>query len=271
MTGRRRTEAVPWHLRPLWAILVLGILCVVWGTYGKARLAGRPGKARLARRAASPGCALALGRDLTRHSWFRYCTRRSLSPDYFHRAAAALSDGYVYLAFVRSNSPAGQVIGLFTERPYNHVSLALDRDLTTLVSYNGGGPGAAPGLNPETVAELVHRQGACVRLYRLPATRDQKRIILRRLGKIDQEGSAYNLLGLVLPYAAQPNTMFCSQFVYGILKLAGLAYFQKDPLQVRPTDLLEWDCQGRLEFLREYTHSGSPLTQRPLTRPLHLS
>lgn len=258
MTGSRNTNGVPWYLRPLWALLVLVILCTVWGIYGKARLAGRPIKARLARQAASPGCALALGRDLTRHSWFHYCTRRSLSADYFRRAAAALSDGYVYLAFARSNSPAGQVIGLFTERPYNHVSLALDRDLTTLVSYNGGGPGAAPGLNPETLAELVHRQGACVRLYRLPATRDQKRIILRRLGKIDQEGSAYNLLGLVLPYAPQPNTMFCSQFVYGILKLAGLAYFQKDPQQVRPTDLLEWDLQGRLEFLREYTHEAAP-------------
>lgn len=258
MTGSKRTNGVPWYLRPLWALLVLVILCVVWGIYGKARLAGRPIKAKLARQAASPSCALALGRDLTRHSWFHYCTRRSLSPDYFRRAAAALSDGYVYLAFARSNSPAGQVIGLFTERPYNHVSLALDRDLTTLVSYNGGGPGEAPGLNPETVAELVHRRGSSVRLYRLPATRDQKRIILRRLGKIDQEGSAYNLLGLVLPCTGQPNTMFCSQFVYGILKLAGLAYFQKDPLQVRPTDLLDWDLQGCLEFLREYAHEALP-------------
>lgn len=263
MTGSKRTNGVPWYLRPLWALLVLVILCVVWGIYGKARLAGRPIKAKLARQAASPSCALALGRDLTRHSWFHYCTRRSLSPDYFRRAAAALSDGYVYLAFARSNSPAGQVIGLFTERPYNHVSLALDRDLTTLVSYNGGGPGEAPGLNPETVAELVHRRGSSVHLYRLPATRDQKRIILRRLGKIDQEGSAYNLLGLVLPCTGQPNTMFCSQFVYGILKLAGLAYFQKDPLQVRPTDLLDWDLQGRLEFLREYTHTGSPPASLP--------
>lgn len=259
MTGSIRTEGVPWYLRPLWALLVLVILCAVWGIYGKARLSGRPSKARLARRAASPHCALALGRDLTRHSWFHYCTRRSLSPDYFRRAAAALSDGYVYLAFARSNSPACQVIGLFTQQPFNHVSLAFDRDLTTLVSYNGGGAGGAPGLNPETLAQLVHHRGACVRLYRLPATRDQKRIILRRLGKIDQEGSAYNLLGLVLPYTAQPNTMFCSQFVYGILKLAGLAYFQKDPQQVRPTDLLEWDLQGRLSFVAEYPTAAPAL------------
>ena len=262
MHGSKQTERVPWYLRPLWALLALGVLGVVWGMYGRARLRGRLAEARQARQVAAHGCALALGRDLTRHNCFRYCNRRSLSPDYFARAAATLSDGYVYLAFARSNSPAGEVIGLFTQRTYNHVSLAFDRDLRTLVSYNGGGRGGAPGLNPETLWELAGRPGAAVRVYRLAATRDQKQIMLRRLGKINQEGSAYNLLGLVLPYAPQPNTMFCSQFVYGILKLAGLAYFQKDPQQVRPTDLLDWDLKGRLSFVAEYS-STSPALPSP--------
>ena len=262
MHGSKGTERVPWYLRPLWALLALGVLGVVWGMYGRARLRGRLAEARQARQVAAHGCALALGRDLTRHNCFRYCNRRSLSPDYFARAAATLSDGYVYLAFARSNSPAGEVIGLFTQRTYNHVSLAFDRDLRTLVSYNGGGGGGAPGLNPETLWGLTSRPGAAVRVYRLAATRDQKQIMLRRLGKINQEGSAYNLLGLVLPYAPQPNTMFCSQFVYGILKLAGLAYFQKDPQQVRPTDLLDWDLKGRLSFVAEYS-STSPALPSP--------
>ena len=209
---------------------------------------------------AGPGWPLTLGQDLVRHALFRYQTLVSLPRKYFQRAAA-LGHGHVYLVLAQSKSPAARSSAC-TEQPYNHVSLSFDRDLTTLVSYNGGGPGEAPGLNPETVAELVHRRGSSVRLYRLPATRDQKRIILRRLGKIDQEGSAYNLLGLVLPYAPQPNTMFCSQFVYGILKLAGLAYFQKDPLQVRPTDLLDWDLKGRLSFVAEYS-STSPALPSP--------
>lgn len=267
MHGSKGTERVPWYLRPLWALLALGVLCVVWGMYGRARVRGRLAEARQARQVAAHGCALALGRGLTRHNCFRYCNRRSLSPDYFARAAATLSDGYVYLAFARSNSPAGEVIGLFTQRTYNHVSLAFDRDLRTLVSYNGGGRGGAPGLNPETLWELAGRPGAAVRVYRLAATRDQKQIMLRRLGKINQEGSAYNLLGLAVPYARQPNIMFCSQFVYRLLRLAGLIYFHKDPFHVRPTDFVEWDDQGRLEFVAEYAWDGRGLRQTLPARP----
>lgn len=68
--------------------------------------------------------------------------------------------------------------------------------------------------------------------------------MLKRLRKINQEGSAYNLLGLLFPMSCQPNIMFCSQFVYAMLRLAGLHYFRKNPLQVRPTDFVEWDRRG---------------------------
>ena len=106
-----------------------------------------------------------------------------------------------------------------------------------------------------------------MRVYRLAATRDQKQIMLRRLGKINQEGSAYNLLGLAVPYARQPNIMFCSQFVYRLLRLAGLTYFHKDPFHVRPTDFVEWDDQGRLEFVAEYAWDGRGLRQTLPARP----
>lgn len=174
----------------------------------------------------------------------------------FAQATAALSDGYIYLALTHSNSPAGEVIGLFTGRAYNHISLAFDRALKTLVSYNGGEGGEAPGLNPETLKGLAERKGASVRVYRLAATRHQKQIMLKRLRKINQEGSAYNLLGLLFPMSCQPNIMFCSQFVYAMLRLAGLHYFRKNPLQVRPTDFVEWDRRGRLAFVAEFTFDG---------------
>ena len=158
------TKQVPWNLFPLWGLLALGVLVVIWGLYGKARLCGQTAKARQAKRAVTHGCALALGQDLTRHHCFRYCNRRSLPPGYFHRAVASLSDGAVYLVLTQSNSPAGEVIGLITDRTYNHVSLALDRDLHTLVSYNGGDGIAPPGLNPETLGGLLRRPGAAGRL-----------------------------------------------------------------------------------------------------------
>ena len=43
--------------------------------------------------------------------------------------------------------------------------------------------------------------------------------------------------------------MFCSQFVYWMLKLAGLAYFAQDPRQVRPTDFVDRAPQGALELV----------------------
>ena len=52
--GRKgTTERVPWYLFPLWGLLALVLLCVVWGIYGKARLCGQPAKARQAKLAAA--------------------------------------------------------------------------------------------------------------------------------------------------------------------------------------------------------------------------
>ena len=142
--GKARTPGAPWYLRPL-ALLIAGVLlCVVGVCYGRARLAGRQAEAQRAGQVARRGCPLALGQDLVRHALFRYQTRASLPRAYFARAEAALGDGYVYLVLAQSKSPAGEVIGLFTHRDYNHISLALDADLETLVSYNGGEGIASP-------------------------------------------------------------------------------------------------------------------------------
>ena len=159
-------------------------------------------------------------------------------------------------ALTTLNAATGTTTQLAATAAYNHISLAFDRALKTLVSYNGGEGGEAPGLNPETLKGLAERKGASVRVYRLAATRHQKQIMLKRLRKINQEGSAYNLLGLLFPMSCQPNIMFCSQFVYAMLRLAGLHYFRKNPLQVRPTDFVEWDRRGRLAFVAEFTFDG---------------
>ena len=176
-----------------------------------------------------------------------------------HGTSALLAD-----AFIQGAQEAGHTVFRFDAafqelhpcRAYNHISLAFDRALKTLVSYNGGEGGEAPGLNPETLKGLAERKGASVRVYRLAATRHQKQIMLKRLRKINQEGSAYNLLGLLFPMSCQPNIMFCSQFVYAMLRLAGLHYFRKNPLQVRPTDVVEWDRRGRLACVAGFTFDG---------------
>ena len=187
--------------------------------------------------------------DLPRHSSFSYINNGNLTENYFEEATDSLHDGYIYLVITKSKSASSEIIGLFTNKQYNHVSLSFDRELHTIISYNGGEKIAPPGLNSEVIEQLTKRDGASVIVYRLLATYEQKRIILDKIRKINNEGSAYNLLGLVLKVTPQPNIMFCSQFVYTMLELAGLNYFEKNAAHVTPTDFIELDYYRKLDFV----------------------
>ncbi|MGF7012142.1 hypothetical protein M2146_002696 [Lachnospiraceae bacterium PF1-22] len=56
---------------------------------------------------------------------------------------------------------------------------------------------------------------------------------------------------MALKFLYQPNIMFCSQFVYTMLKCAGLQYFEMRPAQVKPSDFVELDYHRKLEFAYE--------------------
>ena len=87
--------------------------------------------------------------DLPRHSSFSYINNGSLTAEYFQKAAESFNDGFIYLVITQTKSASSEVIGLFTNRIFNHVSLSFDRDLQTIISYNGGEKIKPPGLNPE--------------------------------------------------------------------------------------------------------------------------
>jgi len=199
----------------------------------------------------SKGYVLEIIMDLPRHSSFSYVNGGTLSDEFFDKAENALSDGYIYIILTCSRSPSGEVIGLFTSKSYNHVSVSFDRDLYTIVSYNGGEKLFPPGLNPELIKSLIRREGSSVLVYRLPASYEQKKKMLNKVRQINSEGSAYNMMGLLLKYSYRPNIMFCSQFVYALLNLAGLSYFDKAPSDVEPTDFIELDYYRKLEFVEE--------------------
>ncbi len=84
-------------------------------------------------------------------------------------------------------------------------------------------------------------------IYKIAATREQKESVLNEIHKINEQGSSYNLLG-VFGYSHKKNIMFCSQFVYTMLKVTGLAYFEKRPEEVKPMDFIELDYERRLEY-----------------------
>lgn len=189
--------------------------------------------------------------DLPRHSSFRYINDGSLTEAYFAEARRHLEDPNLYLVISCTGSPASEIISVFTQKQYNHASLSFDRELKTILSYNGGERVYPPGLNQEMLDFFHKKAGASILVYALACTREQKEQVLDQVAEINREGSAYNMLGLVLKYSHKPNIMFCSQFVYRMLELAGLAYFQDKAGHVKPTDLVELDYHRKLKFVTE--------------------
>ncbi|MDR0604044.1 MAG: hypothetical protein LBG80_07060 [Bacteroidales bacterium] len=167
-------------------------------------------------------------KDIPRHDSFRYINNGNLTDEYFVRAYKTLSDPNVYIVLSNTGSSASEIISLFTKKQFNHVSLSFDRELETIVSYNGGERIYPPGLNKEMVKYLNKKDDASIIVYKITVAVDKKKSMIAKIKEINKEGSAYNLLGLVLKYSHKPNIMFCSQFVYKMLENEGVNYFYKE-------------------------------------------
>ncbi len=189
--------------------------------------------------------------DMHRHSATQYVNNGTLTEAYFERANESLEDPHLYIVISNTGSAASEIISVFTQRQYNHASLSFDRNLDTIISYNGGANVYPPGMNPEMLEQFHQKADASVLVYSLLVTREQKSLIITKIAEINREGSAYNMIGLVVKRSYKPNIMFCSQFVYKMLKLAEVQYFSKKEGEVRPTDLIELDYYKKLEFVYE--------------------
>ena len=204
-----------------------------------------------ARKNLSPENIKAVVDDLPRHDSFRYINNGSLTDEYFQKATESLPDPNIYIVISKTGSAASDIISVFTQKQYNHASLSFDNALQTIISYNGGERVYPPGLNMEMLEFFSKKPGAGILIYRLPCPPEKKKRILDKIAAINREGSAYNMLGLVLKRSYRPNIMFCSQFVYKVLDDAGLSYFAKPNGKVSPTDLVELDYYRKLKFEKE--------------------
>lgn len=192
-------------------------------------------------------------KDLPRHHFFQYCNKCSISNEIIQQAYQTTNNGYIYIVLSDTGTPASELISLFTKKTYNHASIAFDAQLKTLMSYNNGQNIFPPGLNVEKVQYLRKKEGACIIVYQMRATPEQKKCMISKIEQINNEGSSYNTIGLLLKHSFLPNIMFCSQFVYYLLCEAGMAYFDKKMECVTPMDFVELDYKRKLEFLYEKT------------------
>lgn len=186
--------------------------------------------------------------ELRRHNSFAYINNGTLTDEYFKVAKSSLEDEAIYIILSDTGSIPSQVISIFTEEKYNHVSISFDRDLHTLVSYNGGEQVNPPGLNCETLSFFAQKEDSSAIVYSLKVTSEQKLKMIEKIKEINDCGSAYNLIGLLIQKSFKPNIMYCSQFVYTMLECAGVNYFEKNNSSVKPTDLIELDCCNNLRF-----------------------
>ena len=189
--------------------------------------------------------------DLPRHNSFHYINNGTLTQEYFEAAYQTLADLHIYIVISNTGSAASELISVFTHKQYNHASLSFDADLKTIISYNGGEKVYPPGLNYETIEFFNKKEDASIIVYSLTVTEEQKRLLIDKIKEINTEGSAYNILGLIFKYSYRANIMFCSQFVYKMLKLAGAQYFEKAEGKVTPTDLVELDYHRKLQYAYE--------------------
>lgn len=199
--------------------------------------------------ALSPSAVREMLVDLPRHRVTRYVNKEALSEEYLAHLEESMEDPYVYLVFSDTGSVVSTALGVFHKKLYNHISIAFDSELATLISYNGGEKVSPPGLNPEIIQWFYKKEDASIRIYRLKVSRKQKEGMAARIRQIDREGSAYNLLGFTRNKAFAPNIMFCSQFVYCLLEEVGANYFQMAPEDTKPSDLIEQDYLRKLEYM----------------------
>ncbi len=81
-----------------------------------------------------------------------------------------------------TGTSSSELISVFTRKDYNHASLSFDRELKTILSYNGGGNVYPPGLNREQLEYFHRKEDASMLVYSLEATREKKSIVLDRYG-----------------------------------------------------------------------------------------
>ncbi len=187
--------------------------------------------------------------ELRRNNSFIYTNNGTLTEEYFEKVEQAFDDPNVYLILSDSGSVPSNFFKLFTAERYNHVSISFDKELYTLISYNGGERLNPPGLNPELLTYLMKHPDSSVYVYALKVTPEQKRKMIDKIKEINETGSAYNLIGILIGRSYKPNIMYCSQFVYSLLEHASANYFEKTNKNIQPTELIEMDYERKLAFV----------------------
>jgi len=154
----------------------------------------------------------------------------------------------IYIVLTDSGTLFTRFIKLFTNCPYNHASIALDPELSTIYSF--GRKSLYFPLNAGFVKERKNtgiykklRNTTCI-VYELPISEEQYERVVQEIEKFDQESHryTYNLIGLIsflLPFRIRRRSaFFCSEFVATVLQNSGVDILPKPPSLTAPHDFM---------------------------------
>jgi hypothetical protein len=156
-----------------------------------------------------------------------------------------MKNRYVYILLTDTGSNLTKLIKLFTKKPLNHASIAVDSQLMEVYSFGRKKP-----LNPfiggfvkENIRSGLFKEATSA-IYCCSITEKQYQQMLTKIKKIEDNKQAYkyNFLGLFAVLfnkrLERKNAYFCSHFVATILNESGIQININKPLSlVTPHDL----------------------------------
>ncbi|WP_053218011.1 hypothetical protein [Virgibacillus senegalensis] len=153
----------------------------------------------------------------------------------------------VFVVFSDTGTVLGRVINLWTKSTMNHVSIALDRELTELYSFgrkNPRNPFIGGFVKEDIRTAFFHNSKGAV--YCLTVSSHEYRRMRLKIQAMEAEKAnyRYNFIGLFLvPLKRElqrKNAFFCSQFVATLLGECGSYRHEKPACLTKPQDIRSW-------------------------------
>lgn len=173
----------------------------------------------------------------------------------------------IYLLLTDTGTVFSTAIKKYTHKPYNHVSLALDNQLSQVYSFarkRNYNPFFGGFVQEDVTANLLNE--AFCEVYSLEVTSlqyNQLQLILSQFEK-DKKQYKYNLLGLLAIVLhkdfERENAYFCSQFVAHALKKADIQLQEKAPHLTTPDDFRQME---QMELIYSGTVQGYLIQEIP--------
>jgi hypothetical protein len=153
----------------------------------------------------------------------------------------------IYFLFTDTGTILSRMIKLYTKKPLNHASIALDYQLLDVYSFGRKRPNNPflAGFVRENIRDGFFKDADCA-IFCCTITENQFQKIIWKIGEMEKNKHdyKYNLIGLIAVMMNmeldRKNAFFCSHFVATVLEESGIEINHHKPLSlVTPYDIKE--------------------------------